>query len=89
MECDNMHAAVERAQKHLSLYLMHDWENVMKYVDVTSCLKSNSLTSHISTIWKKLSGVYITNHKFENRWCMAQLAYNTATEPAGGKCVED
>jgi hypothetical protein len=30
MECDSMHAAIEHAYKHLSLYSIHEWVNVMK-----------------------------------------------------------
>lgn len=30
MECDSMHSSIEYAQKHLALYTVNDWVNVIK-----------------------------------------------------------
>ena len=30
MECDSMHSAIESAHKHLEVYSMHEWVNVLK-----------------------------------------------------------
>jgi len=30
MECDSMHCSIEHAQKHMKIYTVNDWENVMR-----------------------------------------------------------
>jgi len=30
MECDSMHSAIEHAQRHLAIYSLHEWVNVIK-----------------------------------------------------------
>jgi hypothetical protein len=43
MECDSMHSSIEYARKHLTLYTVNDWVNVLKSAGRHSPYEVNSM----------------------------------------------
>lgn len=61
MECDSMHAAIENSKKHLSVYTVHEWENITKMARRNHPYTTEQLSFSDFFDLRKLAVATITN----------------------------
>ena len=63
MECDSMHSAIEFSQRHLSIYSMHEWVNILQLARKQNQYKVRVMSFDDFTDLKALASKMITNRR--------------------------
>lgn len=66
MECDSMHSAIEYAHRHMSIYSIHEWVNVLKIARRHNPYMVSVLEHPYFHDLKTLAGHLVTNRRSSN-----------------------
>ena len=80
MECDSMHSSIEHAQKHMKIYTVNDWENVMRGARRHNPYITQDVKYRDFYDLKQLARTTITNTRKTEKRKICQLVGHTLSE---------